>query len=110
MPYVRRVFILDDCYVLMPKYLYFVKGAVASHDLPLDIPRETFQLNKILPGELVEEEPRDVCRVCRPECRLPQIYEHPFQGCRALALPDIRTKLYVRRLFMPVDCDDLMPK
>ena len=42
--YVRRLFILDDCDVLMPKCMNFVKGAAASDDLPLDISCETLQL------------------------------------------------------------------
>ena len=55
MPYVRRVFILDDCDELMPKCLNFVKGAAASEDLPPDISRETLQLNRFFQENLLKK-------------------------------------------------------
>ena len=46
--YIRRVFILDDCEVMLPLYLRFVKGVVDSPDLPLNVSREVIQHSPLL--------------------------------------------------------------
>ncbi|KAG6913629.1 hypothetical protein DXG01_005490 [Tephrocybe rancida] len=46
--HVRRVFIMDNCKDLIPKYLNFVKGIINSEDLPFIISCETLQMNKVL--------------------------------------------------------------
>ena len=45
--YVNRVFVTDDCSVMMPAYLRFVNGIVDSSDVPLNISREFLQHNPV---------------------------------------------------------------
>jgi molecular chaperone HtpG len=46
--YVQRVFIMEDADKLMPRYLRFVRGLIASNNLPLNVSREILQGSKVI--------------------------------------------------------------
>ncbi len=46
--HVRRVFVMDDCAELLPRWLRFVRGVIDSDDLPLNVSREILQDSRIV--------------------------------------------------------------
>ena len=46
--YSRKILIQEYCKDLLPQYFRFIQGVVDSEDLPLNVARETYQVNRVI--------------------------------------------------------------
>lgn len=46
--HVKRVFVMEDCSDLVPRFLRFVRGVIDSEDLPLNVSREILQDSRLV--------------------------------------------------------------
>jgi molecular chaperone HtpG len=46
--HVRRVFVMENCEDLAPRWLRFLRGVIDSEDLPLNVSRETLQDSRVV--------------------------------------------------------------
>jgi molecular chaperone HtpG len=46
--HVRRVFVMENCEDLTPRWLRFLRGVIDSEDLPLNVSRETLQDSRVV--------------------------------------------------------------
>ncbi|HWA75421.1 MAG TPA: molecular chaperone HtpG [Polyangiaceae bacterium] len=46
--HVRRVFVMENCEDLTPRWLRFLRGVIDSEDLPLNVSRETLQDSRVI--------------------------------------------------------------
>ncbi|MFX1256556.1 MAG: molecular chaperone HtpG [Promethearchaeota archaeon] len=46
--YSRNVMIMKNCSDLLPKWMRFISGVVDSYDIPLNISRDTIQINRVI--------------------------------------------------------------
>jgi molecular chaperone HtpG len=68
--YARRVLIMENCELLTPAYLRFVRGVVDSEDLPLNVSRETLQDDrkiKVIEQQIVKQVLKELERVAQDE-------------------------------------------
>lgn len=46
--YIKRVFVLDEAEMFLPRYLRFIRGVIDSDDLPLNVSRELLQDHRVV--------------------------------------------------------------
>jgi molecular chaperone HtpG len=78
--YARRILIMENCELLTPAYLRFVRGVVDSEDLPLNVSRETLQDDrkiKLIEQQIVKQMLKELKRIAEDE---PDRYEKVWKA------------------------------